>query len=76
VELQVTKPNQAAAATGVLAPRLLPIKQAAGYLSCTVWAVRSLAWNREVPSMKIGNRILFDKKDLDEFIEAQKVAAL
>ena len=66
------KSDQAAAASGVLAPRLLPIKQAAEYLSCTVWAVRSLVWNREVPSLKIGNRILFDKKDLDAYVEAQK----
>jgi hypothetical protein len=31
-----------------------------------------LVWNREVPSLKIGNRILFDKKDLDAYVEAQK----
>jgi len=68
----VKQPNQAA--TGVLAPRLLPIKAAAAYLSCTIWAVRSLAWNREVPSLKIGNRILFDKKDLDAFVERAKTA--
>lgn len=66
------QPVQAAAATGELAPRLLPIKAAAAYLSCTIWAVRSLVWNREVPSLKIGNRILFDKKDLDAYVEAQK----
>lgn len=66
------QPTQAAAATGALAPRLLPIKQAAEYLSCTVWAVRSLVWNREVPSLKIGNRILFDKKDLDALVERMK----
>jgi excisionase family DNA binding protein len=71
---KVTKPTQAAAAKGELAPRLLPIKQAAAYLSCTVWAVRSLAWNREVPSLKIGNRILFDKQDLDAFVERAKAA--
>jgi excisionase family DNA binding protein len=70
----VKQPTQAAAATSVLAPRLLPIKAAAAYLSCTVWAVRSLAWNRQVPSLKLGNRILFDKKDLDAYVDAQKTA--
>jgi len=55
-------------------PRLLSIKDAATYLSCTIWAVRSLAWNRKVPSLKIGNRILFDKKDLDAYVERSKSA--
>lgn len=55
-----------------LEPRLLSIKAAASYLSCTVWAVRNLVWNRDVPSLKIGNRILFDRKDLDDFIECIK----
>jgi excisionase family DNA binding protein len=58
-----------------LEPRLLSIKAAASYLSCTVWAVRSLAWNRAVPYLKIGNRILFDKKDLDTYIDGQKTEA-
>ncbi|MBZ5534003.1 MAG: helix-turn-helix domain-containing protein [Acidobacteriia bacterium] len=62
------------ARTPTLAPRLLSIKDAAVYLSCTIWAVRSLAWDHKVPSLKIGNRILFDKKDLDAFIERTKMA--
>jgi excisionase family DNA binding protein len=53
-------------------PRLLTVKTAAEYLSCTIWAVRSLAWNRAVPYLKIGNKILFDRKDLDAYIDAQK----
>jgi excisionase family DNA binding protein len=68
----VKKPIQAA--TGELAPRLLSIKSAAAYLCCTIWAVRTLAWNRDVPSLKIGNKILFDKKDLDSFVERAKTA--
>jgi hypothetical protein len=27
-----------------------------------------------VPSLKLGNRILFDKKDLDAYVDAQKTA--
>jgi excisionase family DNA binding protein len=68
----VKKPIQAV--TGELSPRLLSIKAAAAYLSCTIWAVRTLAWNRDVPSLKIGNKILFDKKDLDAFVERAKTA--
>lgn len=60
--------------TAPIQPRLISIKAAAAYLSCTIWAVRTLVWNREVASLKIGNRILFDRKDLDAFIESQKTA--
>jgi excisionase family DNA binding protein len=70
----VKKTDKAATTEGVITPRLLPIKTAAAYLSCTIWAVRSLAWNRDVPYLKIGNKILFDKKDLDAFIERTKTA--
>jgi len=44
-------------------------------MGATIWAIRSLAWNRAVPFLKIGNKILFDRKDLDSFIESNKVAA-
>ncbi len=55
-------------------PRLVGIQAASVYLGATVWAVRSLAWCHAVPHLKIGNRILFDKTDLDKFIEAKKRA--
>jgi excisionase family DNA binding protein len=66
------KKQQQQKTTQTVEPRLLSIKQAAQYLNCTVWATRSLAWNRAVSSLKIGNRILFDRADLDAFIEQQK----
>jgi hypothetical protein len=55
-----------------LQPRLIGIRAASAYLSCTIWAVRTLVWNRQVASLKIGNKILFDRKDLDAYIDAQK----
>ena len=58
-----------------LAPRLLTIPQTAAYLSSTIWAIRQLQWSRSVPFIKLGARILFDKMDLDAFIDAQKVGA-
>lgn len=57
-----------------LQPRLIGIRAASAYLSCTIWAVRNLVWSRQVASLKIGNKILFDRKDLDAFIESQKTA--
>jgi excisionase family DNA binding protein len=53
-------------------PRLLGIKQAAIYLGCTIWAIRSLIWNKKIPSLKLGNRLLLDKADLDAFVDRYK----
>jgi excisionase family DNA binding protein len=57
-----------------ITPRLLCVKSAAAYLSATVWAMRKLAWNAEVPSVKIGGRLLFDRADLDSYIDRVKTA--
>lgn len=59
----------------VITPRLLSIKAAAQYLGATIWAVRTLAWQQEVAFLKIGGRILFDRADLDRYIDTQKLAA-
>jgi excisionase family DNA binding protein len=56
-------------------PRLLAVKAAAAYMGCTVWAARKLAWERELPFCKIGGRLLFDRADLDRYIDMQKTAA-
>lgn len=53
-------------------PKLLDIKQAAQYLSATVWYVRTLIWNRQIPAAKHGKKWLIDRTDLDKFITAQK----
>ena len=56
-------------------PRLLTLKAAAAYLSCSLWAIRELVWNRELPHIRIGRRVLIPREDLDAFIEKQKGAA-
>ena len=53
-------------------PRLLNVESAAHYLGATTWSVRKLAWDKEVPHVRIGQRLLFDIKDLDKFIEQAK----
>jgi excisionase family DNA binding protein len=55
-----------------IAPRLLNIEMAAQYLSTTAWAMRKLAWSKDVPHIRLGTRILFDKQDLDMFIARAK----
>jgi excisionase family DNA binding protein len=61
--------------TSQVEPRLLNIKMAAAYLSCTIWALRSLVWKREIPFVRIGQKLLFDRADLDRFVDSKKVAA-
>ncbi len=54
---------------------LLNLKQAASYLNCTVWAVRDLVWAGKISHVRIGRFIQIDRKDLDSFVESQKVIA-
>lgn len=54
------------------APRLLGVAAAAAYLGATVWAIRKLQWEGTISSIRIGQRLLFDLRDLDAFIEKQK----
>jgi excisionase family DNA binding protein len=57
-------------------PRLLTIKQAAVYLGTTEWFIRSTGvWDRKIPHVRLGKRILFDRCDLDRFVDDQKKAA-
>ncbi len=55
------------------ARRLLSVPEAASYLGVSVWTIRGLGWNGEIPEVKIGRRKLFDREDLDRFIERSKV---
>ncbi len=69
------RPIQSAPATPNPAARLLTVKEAATYLGAHVWFVRTLAWNRAVPHLRFGRRILFDRADLDAYVEKMKRAA-
>jgi excisionase family DNA binding protein len=56
-------------------PRLLDIKGAARYLSTTVWQMRSLVWEKKIPHLRLGRRILFDIADLDNLVREMKQVA-
>ena len=62
-----------AQATPALQPRLLNVEESAAYLSTTTWAIRKLAWAKDVPHIKLGTRLLFDRQDLDRFIDRAKL---
>ena len=56
-----------------ITPRLLNIKQASQYLSCSCWTLRQLEWSGSLPSIRnLGKRLLFDIRDLDKLVELKK----
>ena len=59
----------------VIQPRLLNVRSAAQYLGATVWFMRTLAWEKKIPHVILGHRLLFDKADIDRYAESQKVPA-
>ena len=71
------KPSKSAVAIPQVEPRLFNVSEAARYLGIAVWCLRTLVWEKQIPPLKIGKarRLLFDKSDLDKFIDAQKRAA-
>lgn len=52
--------------------RLLNVKEAAAYLGTTVWQIRTLVWDKKLTAIRLGQKMLFDVKDLDAFVEALK----
>jgi excisionase family DNA binding protein len=56
--------------------RLLTIKEAAQYLSLSVYSVREMIWRGVFPYIKRegGRKYLLDIRDLDEFIDSQKAS--
>ncbi len=55
-----------------ITPRLLNVRDAAKYLGATIWYVRTLAWEKQVKALKLGNRLLFPREELDAFVERAK----
>ncbi len=52
--------------------RLLSVEASARYLGVRKSTIYSWAARKKVPSVKIGRRLLFDRKDLDDIIEERK----
>lgn len=57
--------------------KLLTVNEASLYLGIPEWTLRSKIWRREIPFVKLGSgkrsRVYFDRKDLDEWIEGNKI---
>jgi excisionase family DNA binding protein len=58
------------------APRMLNVRDTAAYLGCSVWCVRTLYWERKLKAITLGSRLLFDRADLDTFVEREKSNAV
>jgi excisionase family DNA binding protein len=54
-------------------PRLLPLVEAAKYLSAHPWALRQMVRKRQIPHVRIGRGYLIDKFDLDSYISKNKI---
>jgi len=74
---QLPTPQKERAASRALdgispARRLFSVQEAALYLGLSSWTVRSLGWGGQIPEVRVGRRVLYDRQDLDRFIEASK----
>ncbi|UVT20048.1 MAG: helix-turn-helix domain-containing protein [Nitrospira sp.] len=57
----------------LLTKRLYSLPEAAMYLGRSTWSIRRLIWNGELPQVRAGGRVHVDVRDLDEFIDKNKV---
>ena len=48
----------------------LSAKESAQYLGISERSVRDRAYSREIPSFKMGRRLLFRRSDLDAYVDA------
>ena len=53
--------------------RLLSQQDAASYLGISYWTIRDLVFRHELPFVKIGRRILVDRRDLDAYLDRSKI---
>ena len=53
-------------------PILLNVNEASMYLNMKVSWLRSAVFQRQIPFIKLGRLIRFDKKDLEKWIETNK----
>ena len=67
------QPSERTAATF---PQLLDMETVAGWLGTSIRHVRRLVTERRIPYLKIGHFIRFDERDVESWIDRQKVIRL
>ena len=56
-------------------PRYLDVRELADHIHCTVGTVRVKTSRQEIPHIKLGRRVLFNRKEIDAWLITQKVLA-
>ncbi len=56
--------------------RYFRVQDAAEYISATVWFIYTLTWKKAIPFTKIGKRLVFDRVDLDTYMQNAKTAVV
>ena len=52
---------------------MFTLPEAALYLGRSTWSVRRLIWSGDLPSVRAGRRVHVDVRDMDGFIDRNKV---
>lgn len=55
-----------------VAERYLSVPEGARFMGISAWTLRELARKGEIKRIKIGRRVLFDRRDLIDFLESRK----
>ncbi|MBF0103495.1 MAG: helix-turn-helix domain-containing protein [Desulfobacterales bacterium] len=55
--------------------RLLSFKEVKKEYGATISFWRTRIWSRDIPYVRVGNKILIDRKDIDDFIQKNKKTA-
>jgi hypothetical protein len=64
--------------TGQTGPRLLPLKRAAEVLGLTTWAMRERIRAGDIPVVRFpgGRKLYIDMRDIEDFIERNKMTIM
>ncbi len=57
---------------GKSAVRLLSVADVACYLGLSAWTIRQMIHTGQLPHIRVGRRILLDRRDVDKWIEQKK----
>ena len=52
--------------------RLFTLPEAAIYLGRSIWSIRRLVWNGDLPQVRLRGRVHVDIQDMDSLIERNK----
>lgn len=50
----------------------MTLDEAAAYLGLSPWTVRELQWKGDLPRVRLGRKLLFDRADVDRLVETMK----